>query len=172
MYDVIVIGGGPAGISAGLHAAQNKLKTLVLTKNIPPAEPEVLFALVGFPELLKTFKKTLETHTQFIALAEHQEVANIEKNIVSFTAETKEGVLHYARSIIIATGSTGLDGNTGFDLITLKDSTGKIKVDVNLKTNIPGIFAAGGVVATAVTNTPAAIFDGGKAALSVKDFLK
>jgi len=33
LYDLIIIGGGPAGITAGIYAARKKLKTLLITKN-------------------------------------------------------------------------------------------------------------------------------------------
>ena len=33
IYDLIIIGGGPAGITAGIYAARKRLKTLVLTKD-------------------------------------------------------------------------------------------------------------------------------------------
>jgi len=33
MYDVIIIGGGPAAISAGIYAARKKVKTLIVTKD-------------------------------------------------------------------------------------------------------------------------------------------
>lgn len=32
MYDIIIIGGGPAGLSAGLYAGRSKLKTLITEK--------------------------------------------------------------------------------------------------------------------------------------------
>ena len=31
LYDLIIIGGGPAGVSAGVYAARKKLKTLLIT---------------------------------------------------------------------------------------------------------------------------------------------
>ncbi|MEI6499209.1 MAG: FAD-dependent oxidoreductase [bacterium] len=34
MYDVIIIGGGPAGMTAGIYAARRAIKTLILTKDI------------------------------------------------------------------------------------------------------------------------------------------
>ncbi len=34
IYDIIVIGAGPAGLTAGLYASRRELKTLILTKNI------------------------------------------------------------------------------------------------------------------------------------------
>ena len=32
MYDLIIIGGGPGGISAGVYASRKRLKTLFITK--------------------------------------------------------------------------------------------------------------------------------------------
>ena len=34
LYDVVIIGGGPAGLSAGLYAARGKLKTVILEKGL------------------------------------------------------------------------------------------------------------------------------------------
>ncbi|WP_120240129.1 NAD(P)/FAD-dependent oxidoreductase, partial [Caminicella sporogenes] len=33
IYDVVIIGSGPAGLAAGLYAARAKMKTLILEKN-------------------------------------------------------------------------------------------------------------------------------------------
>ncbi len=32
IYDVVIIGGGPAGLTAGLYAARAKLNTLIIEK--------------------------------------------------------------------------------------------------------------------------------------------
>jgi len=32
MYDLVILGGGPAGVSAGVYAARKKLKTLLITQ--------------------------------------------------------------------------------------------------------------------------------------------
>ena len=34
MYDVIILGGGPAGVAAGVYAARKRLKSVLLTKEI------------------------------------------------------------------------------------------------------------------------------------------
>ena len=34
MYDLVIIGGGPAGVAAGVYAARKRLKTLLITKEI------------------------------------------------------------------------------------------------------------------------------------------
>ncbi|MDO8444177.1 MAG: FAD-dependent oxidoreductase, partial [bacterium] len=33
-YDVVIIGGGPAGLTAGIYSARRQLKTLILTRDI------------------------------------------------------------------------------------------------------------------------------------------
>ena len=34
MYDLIIIGAGPAGITAGVYASRKRMNTLVITKDI------------------------------------------------------------------------------------------------------------------------------------------
>ena len=34
MYDIIIIGGGPAGLTAGLYAGRSMLKTLIIEKDV------------------------------------------------------------------------------------------------------------------------------------------
>jgi thioredoxin reductase (NADPH) len=52
-YDVIIIGGGPAGLSAGLYAARTKLKTLMIEKGIiggKMIEASLIDNYPGFPD--------------------------------------------------------------------------------------------------------------------------
>ena len=42
IYDLIIIGGGPAGITAGIYAARKKLKTLIISKDF---QGQVKFAI-------------------------------------------------------------------------------------------------------------------------------
>ena len=69
-----------------------------------------------------------------------QEVISVEKNVVSFSAETKSGRIYYSRAMVLAYG-----GNLEFGLenLTDKELNGRIKVDYEQKTSLPGLFAAG-----------------------------
>ncbi|MCA1927483.1 MAG: thioredoxin-disulfide reductase [Calditerrivibrio sp.] len=53
IYDVVIIGGGPAGLTSGIYAARDNLKTLILEKNYPGGQvaiTEVIENYPGFPE--------------------------------------------------------------------------------------------------------------------------
>ncbi len=112
VYDLIIIGGGPAGITAGIYAGRKKLKTLLLTKDFVgqagrtawvdnyPGLPDISgTALMGkFEEHLKKFD---------IEIKEEEEVKKIERNKKdnSFRLLTKKQTEFSARTIIVATGA-------------------------------------------------------------------
>lgn len=167
MYDIIIIGSGPAGMAAAVYTAKNKLKTLVLGKEHHVYELEGDLALLKFADLKKTFESELKANTENLEFQNNLEITALEKNVVSFSVEIKSGALFYSKAVIIATGRTGAN----FDLLTNKDSAEKIKVDANMKTNIPGIFAAGDATMAAGYDFFVSAGQGAKAALSAVEFL-
>ena len=111
-YDVLIIGGGPAGATAAIYAARSGLKVAILDKGLTTGALGTTSKIANFPgldgevsgmELLKTMRKqALEFGAEFI---------NDRALGTDLTNETKMvfgnfGVYH-ARSIIIATGSMG-----------------------------------------------------------------
>lgn len=53
LYDVVIIGGGPAGLTAGIYTGRANLKTLILEKGLPGgqiAQTEEVENYPGFPE--------------------------------------------------------------------------------------------------------------------------
>jgi thioredoxin reductase len=166
MYDVIVIGAGPAGMAAGIYAAANNLKTLVITKELSVHE-EGSFDILGNNFLSEQFQKNLKDNQKLLELKNKTEVINIEKNVVSFSVEIKSGEIIYCRSLVLASGKSDLI----FDLLTYKAGTGRIKVDARMKTNVPGIFAIGDVNDSGSKNLLAAAGEGAKAALAAGEYL-
>lgn len=49
MYDVIIIGGGPAGLTAGIYCARARFKTLMLEKLIPGGQVMTAFMIENYP---------------------------------------------------------------------------------------------------------------------------
>jgi len=110
LYDLIIIGGGPAGMTAGIYAARQKLNTLLITKTfggqiskkaVPienwPGEKEIS----GF-DLIQKFKDHLE---KFEINIELDGVVKIEKNNEIFKVLTEKGNQFESKAAIIATGS-------------------------------------------------------------------
>lgn len=106
MYDLIIIGGGPAGITAGIYAARKRLKTLIITKSFIgqvgvsgvienwPGEKNI----TG-PELIMKFEDHLRV--QEINITE-EEVVEVRKED-NFRIKTNDNN-YISKSLIVATG--------------------------------------------------------------------
>lgn len=49
LYDVIILGGGPAGLTAGLYAGRSRLKTLILEKGAPGGQIALSADVANYP---------------------------------------------------------------------------------------------------------------------------
>jgi thioredoxin-disulfide reductase len=109
LYDLIIIGGGPAGITAGIYAARKKLKTLLITKDFlgQVGKTNEIDNYLGFPKisgmgLMKEFEKHLKKFE--VDIKEQGKVKKIKKQGKSFLIKTDSGKEFYTKTIIIATG--------------------------------------------------------------------
>lgn len=112
LYDVIIIGGGPAGLSAAQYAARAKLKTIVLDKSSTAGALAFAHRIENYPglsepltgkELLDIFRKQA---TNFGA--EYAEVQVIGVNLSSNVKEVFTMDKNYSgKTVIMATGSMG-----------------------------------------------------------------
>ena len=111
-YDIIVIGGGPAGLTAGIYAGRAKLKALLFTGSPPAGQlmlSEAIEDFPGFPEKLSGLDLLQKMSVQ----AEKFGIEILEKNIASvnfkkrpFAIKTAEGNEYSSKAIIIATGAS------------------------------------------------------------------
>ena len=115
MYDLIIIGAGPAGVAAGVYAARQKLHILMVSKDIGgqvakkavDIENYPGFEKISGPELVELYKKQLKANELNVILGE---VVSIKKqdtrnNNQIFTVETKSGKTHEAISVIVTSGA-------------------------------------------------------------------
>jgi alkyl hydroperoxide reductase subunit F len=114
MYDLIILGGGPAGTSAAVYAARKQLKTTIITSEFGGQSmvSETIYNWVGTPEisgaeLAENLKKhTLYYKGPFLDIVEGEKIIDIIKNNNSFTVKTESGKTYESRSVLITTGSS------------------------------------------------------------------
>jgi len=109
MYDLIIIGGGPAGITAGIYAARKKLKTLIITKNFigQTGKAGIIENWPGIKttigsELMEQFKSHLNKHD--VDVIEGELVKSTKKDNQGFYLLTDKGNEYRSRAIIVASG--------------------------------------------------------------------
>jgi len=110
-YDIIIIGSGPAGLTASIYAIRANLKTLVIGGSTPGGQLMITTDVDDFPgfpggiqgpELMQKMRKQAELlGVEF--LDENVTGVDFKKNPLRLFVEDKE---FYAKSVIIATGAS------------------------------------------------------------------
>jgi len=108
IYDLIIIGAGPAGITASVYAARKKLNFLVISLDIGgqaawsgDIENYTGYQFITGPELAAKFEEHMRKYG--IALKENEEALALEKSGEAISVKTNKGV-YLSRSVIIASG--------------------------------------------------------------------
>jgi len=112
MYDLIVVGGGPAGLTAAIYALRKRLNVLLVTKDLGGKTNFHLglpwiedYQVIRGLEIVNKFRSELE----YLEFARHMEgVDKITKNGDTFALFTKGGGELQARAVIVATGTRQL----------------------------------------------------------------
>lgn len=114
MYDLLIIGGGPGGIAAGVYASRKQLKTLFVTKDwggqsvvSPDIQNWIGIKSISGSDLAKTLEDNLKTYAgEFVTILEKHTVTNLVKNGDTFTATLSDGTTHEAKTVLITSGSS------------------------------------------------------------------
>jgi len=108
IYDLIIIGAGPAGITASVYAARKKLNFLVISLDIGgqaawsgDIENYTGYQFITGPELAGKFEEHMRKYG--IALKENEEALALKKSGEVISVKTNKAD-YQARSIIIASG--------------------------------------------------------------------
>lgn len=109
LYDVIILGAGPAGLSAAIYAARKVLKTLVISGNIGgqitwtyDIDNYLGFSQVNAQDLIKKFKEHVDKFGLETIIGQEVISADITGRIKRVT--TRDGRSFYGKTLIIATG--------------------------------------------------------------------
>jgi len=109
-YEVAIIGGGPAGVSAGIYAGRLRMKTILVTKNFSgqvgikavDIENYPGFESISGPDLAKRFENQIKKQGIDI---ENGEVSKISKLGDDFSLTLKSGKEIETMSVIMTTGA-------------------------------------------------------------------
>jgi thioredoxin reductase (NADPH) len=111
-YDVIVVGGGPAGLTASIYTAREGLDTLVIEKSAPGGQAgitQVIDNYPGFDEGIsgEEFARRLANQAKRfgVEILQAQEVSGIRAEGLYRLVETTDGTSYCAQAVLIASGA-------------------------------------------------------------------
>lgn len=110
MYDLIILGGGPAGLTAAVYAIRKRIDVLLISPDLGGKTgfhmylPDNIdrFQVINGEEIVNRFKSQLE----YLEFARKSEIAEkVEAIEGGYAVETKQGNRYEAKAVIIATGA-------------------------------------------------------------------
>jgi thioredoxin reductase (NADPH) len=111
LYDLVIIGGGPAGLTAGIYAGRSKLKTLLLTGAVPGGQIYLTYQVEnypGFPDSISgpdLVDRLVAQVKRFGAELREEEATRVDFSSRPYRVYVGDEVIE-SRSVIIATGSS------------------------------------------------------------------
>jgi len=113
MKDLIIIGGGPAGVAAGVYAARKRLKAVLIAEEIggqstvsEGIENWIGSVRISGDDLKKSFKDHLNAYKQdVLEVVEGDRVVSLTKAEGVFMATTRDGKTYSGRSVLLASGA-------------------------------------------------------------------
>ena len=170
MYDIAIIGAGPAGASAAVYTAKAGKKTLLIDDDKSITKRAMIYNHYGLlevtgPDLVETGKKQAQ---KLGAELVHTKALDVRKLDDHFVVETENGNFE-AKYVIFATGAS-VDLAEKVGLAVKEGTEPRIKkvldVDPQGRTNIEGIWAAGTCAGVSV-HTIITAGDGAKVAINI-----
>lgn len=113
MYDLIILGGGPAGAAATVYGARKQLKTAIIASLFEGQSvvSEKIFNWIGTPEISGAdLSKNLRDHVlyykgPYLDVVEGEKIIKVEKENDVITVTSESGKIYTSRGLLIATGS-------------------------------------------------------------------
>ena len=106
--DVVIIGAGPSGIQAAIHAARRKVSTVIIGKRSNSASAgahiENYFGVVGPIDGIELLKNGIEQAVSFGAEFVEENVVSTNREGKTFIIKTEGNKEYTAKAVIVATG--------------------------------------------------------------------
>lgn len=111
LYDCIIVGGGPGGLTAGIYALRAALKTVLVEKGLPGGQVALTKGVENYPgfieiagfELCDRFLKHAESYGLELI---REEAVSVEPGIESHSVRLADGRLLRAHALILAAGGS------------------------------------------------------------------
>jgi thioredoxin reductase len=188
-YDIVIIGGGPAGLAAALYGARARRSTLVIERGAPGGKLASISHIEdypGFPEGVpgpELGTAMADQAARFGAEIRQADVRALDLRAAKKLVKTSEGEIE-AETIIIATGAVGTgEGPWDFPYPVLPPNSslaaGQIPADSQgfllgndwMETDVHGVFIAGDVRQYSGQHVISAAGDGATAAIAADRYL-
>jgi thioredoxin reductase len=166
MTDVIIVGGGPAGLSAALFTAKNGLDTVVFDTDQTWLHKAHLFNYPGIGSIDGTnYINRLREQVDDFGVDRHQDTAvtAVESTSDGFTVDTEEDDLS-ADYVVL---STGANRDLADDLGCAFTDEDVVDVDVTMETSVEDAYATGAMVRAEEWQAVISAGDGAAAALNI-----
>jgi thioredoxin reductase len=163
--DVLVVGGGPAGLSAALFTRKNGLETTLFDTDATWVHKAHLFNYLGVGSIDgSSFLETARSQVDSFGVDRVQgvEVTDVSTTDEGFTAETDEGE-YAADYLILATGAN----RELADALGCAFDGDLVDVDVTMETSVENAYATGAMVRAEEWQAIISAGDGAAAALNV-----
>lgn len=173
MYDVAIVGGGPAGASAATFTARAGLQTVLIDADAGMTRRAMVNNHLGFPEgvsgpeLVENGK--LQAAKAGAEIVDGKVVGLDKKGDEQFKLRTEDGKSFEAKNVILTIGANAELAKTA-GIATKPGTEPRIRevvdVDGEGKTNLPGVWAAGTAAGVSV-HTIVTAGDGARVAINL-----
>jgi len=111
MYELIIIGGGPAGMTAAVYAARKKINTLLISGNIGGqglttwlVENYMGYQFIEGRELMQKFEEQVKQFPTDVKVEVGKRAERLSRVDGGFEVKTDRGETYQAKAVILATG--------------------------------------------------------------------
>lgn len=111
LFDLVIVGGGPGGLTAGLYAMRAALKTVLIERGLPGGQINLTESVENYPgfENISGFdlsQKFLQHARSYGLEVRQEEVAAVEPGLDYHTVRLASGAALATHAVILATGGS------------------------------------------------------------------